>query len=352
MHLEPIMGWGENTGEIMGYREVADPGDSLATQLTNFTPAAPQVGSDNWGPVDPITKPFYIDGAVGTGQYDPYTGALTSAYVDKNGNRTFYDASGKPTTSVSLKSDGLFQDLLPAVIDLAPALLFTAGMTALGAGAGGSAASVGAGEAAGSGSLYDITSGVTFPTQGLSAGGSLEGLSTTGLLPGLESMGGAQGLSIGTAGGLLGEAGLATSLSSILGGMNPLTGQALGSALENLDTSILESAGIPASSLDSLKEAIKNNPNLIGQVGKALLAGGGIGSLASGLSALKDTSNIPAYKPAESMPTYSPEYYQQVQQYYNTYLPAKPANVATPLQQWYDTGYSPDSVTAKLFSGG
>lgn len=61
----------------------------------------------------------------------------------------------------------------------------------------------------------------------------------------------------------------------------------------------------------------------------------------------------PAYKPVDNMPTYSPEYFQQIQQYYNTYLPSTPRDVATPLQDWYSSGYEkPDSVTAKLFSGG
>ena len=58
------------------------------------------------------------------------------------------------------------------------------------------------------------------------------------------------------------------------------------------------------------------------------------------------------FRPADTMPMYSPEYYQQVQQYYNTYLPTMPRDVATPLQDWYSSGYEqPDSVTAKLFSG-
>lgn len=60
-----------------------------------------------------------------------------------------------------------------------------------------------------------------------------------------------------------------------------------------------------------------------------------------------------SFRPADTMPVYSPEYFQQVQQYYNTYLPSTPRDVATPLEQWYSSGYvEPDSVTAKLFSGG
>ena len=47
---------------------------------------------------------------------------------------------------------------------------------------------------------------------------------------------------------------------------------------------------------------------------------------------------------------YSPEYYQQLQQYYNAYMPTQPKDVATPLQQWYETEFTPDAgVTNKLF---
>ena len=60
-----------------------------------------------------------------------------------------------------------------------------------------------------------------------------------------------------------------------------------------------------------------------------------------------------SFRPTDTMPVYSPEYFQQIQQYYNTYLPSTPRDVATPLEQWYSNGYvEPDSVTAKLFSGG
>ena len=47
---------------------------------------------------------------------------------------------------------------------------------------------------------------------------------------------------------------------------------------------------------------------------------------------------------------FSPEYYQQLQQYYNAYMPTQPKDVATPLQKWYETKFTPDAgVTNKLF---
>ena len=43
--------------------------------------------------------------------------------------------------------------------------------------------------------------------------------------------------------------------------------------------------------------------------------------------------------PTQGAPTNTPEYYQAIQQFYNTYMPEVPRDVATPLQQWYDSKY-------------
>lgn len=43
--------------------------------------------------------------------------------------------------------------------------------------------------------------------------------------------------------------------------------------------------------------------------------------------------------PTQGVPQYGPDYYQAVQQYYNAYMPEMPRDVATPLQQWYETKY-------------
>lgn len=48
------------------------------------------------------------------------------------------------------------------------------------------------------------------------------------------------------------------------------------------------------------------------------------------------TSTGVATAPTQVMPTYTPEYYQQLQQYYNAYLPQTPRDVVGPLQQWYN----------------
>ena len=57
--------------------------------------------------------------------------------------------------------------------------------------------------------------------------------------------------------------------------------------------------------------------------------------------ALKQVTNKPSVGalPTQGVPTNSPEYYQAIQQYYNTYMPEQPRDVATPLQQWHDSKY-------------
>lgn len=43
----------------------------------------------------------------------------------------------------------------------------------------------------------------------------------------------------------------------------------------------------------------------------------------------------PFVSPTATVPVGNDDYYRAVQQYYNTYMPAAPRDVATPLQQWY-----------------
>ena len=43
--------------------------------------------------------------------------------------------------------------------------------------------------------------------------------------------------------------------------------------------------------------------------------------------------------PTQGVPTSSPEYYNAIQQYYNSYMPNAPRDVSGPLQQWYEGSY-------------
>jgi TorA maturation chaperone TorD len=50
------------------------------------------------------------------------------------------------------------------------------------------------------------------------------------------------------------------------------------------------------------------------------------------------------------MNPYDASYFQQVQQNYNRLFPTTPANVAGPLESWYQTKYVPDTtISNKLF---
>ena len=63
------------------------------------------------------------------------------------------------------------------------------------------------------------------------------------------------------------------------------------------------------------------------------------------------TTQAPAFQPLGTMSQYSPDYYQQIQNYYTGYMPNMPRDVATPLQQWYSQGYTgPDQYTQQAFA--
>lgn len=72
-----------------------------------------------------------------------------------------------------------------------------------------------------------------------------------------------------------------------------------------------------------------------------LLGGAGAGSALAGAGGGIGMGGVP---PSDTMigtttPQFGPDYYAAVQQYYNTYMPQTPRNVATPLQQWYENKF-------------
>lgn len=127
----------------------------------------------------------------------------------------------------------------------------------------------------------------------------------------------------------------------------------IAAGLDPLDAATLAQNSVmavtPTTSMwNEFQDYLKRNPDVLNALGKAALTGAAVSQIPSTAQAV--VPQIPAYKPADTMATYNPEYFQQVQQYYNTYLPSTPRDVATPLQDWYSSGYTqPDSVTAKLF---
>lgn len=128
----------------------------------------------------------------------------------------------------------------------------------------------------------------------------------------------------------------------IAAGLDPLD------AATYAQQAVLASGVAPTQGMwDEFTNYLKNNPSILNTLGSAAVLG------AAAQAPQPTVAPIPAFKPVDTMAAYSPEYYQQVQQYYNAYLPTAPRDVATPLQGWYGSEYTgPDSATAKLFSGG
>jgi len=73
------------------------------------------------------------------------------------------------------------------------------------------------------------------------------------------------------------------------------------------------------------------------QVGNVIKAGLGLAGTAGAVRAATGGTNAPMQAPTQGVPEYTPDYYQQLQQYYNSYLPQTPRDVVTPLQQWYNS---------------
>lgn len=129
--------------------------------------------------------------------------------------------------------------------------------------------------------IYDVNMAQTYPTS---------------VLPG--------------AGGLLSNAPPATSTTTaanVMTNAGATAGTAVGAGLTPGQISNLVKAGV----------------TLVGTTGAVRAATGG--------------SNAPMQTPTQGMPEYTPDYYQQLQQYYNSYLPQTPRDVVTPLQQWYNS---------------
>jgi hypothetical protein len=72
------------------------------------------------------------------------------------------------------------------------------------------------------------------------------------------------------------------------------------------------------------------------QISNLIKAGVGLAGTAGAVSAVGGGNNTPMQTPTQGVPTNDPNYYNQLQQYYNAYLPQTPRDVVTPLQQWYN----------------
>lgn len=138
--------------------------------------------------------------------------------------------------------------------------------------------------------------------------------------PALKSMGSGQGLTATTPKGAVGQLGLTpTGASPILGDPS--------SFINNpnvLGTSVVQAD--PAYAAAEAADKARNDAFL-----KAFQLGA-IGLM--GAPSMPITPTV-AYQQPNTMPVYTPEYFQAVQQNYNTMLPALPKDVISPLQEIY-----------------
>jgi hypothetical protein len=130
------------------------------------------------------------------------------------------------------------------------------------------------------------------------------------------------------------------------------------------DTAAVPTSGdtpeIPITAPSAPSSGLSNiSPSQIASLLKGVGLLGGLtaaGKLAGGIlpSASPSTPTIQAPTPISgtlsAMNPYDANYFQQVQQNYNRLFPSTPANVATPLQNWYQTKFTPDTnISNKLF---
>jgi hypothetical protein len=129
----------------------------------------------------------------------------------------------------------------------------------------------------------------------------------------------------------------------IAAGLDPVDAASLAN-----DAVISSAAAVPGT-FNDIKNYLLKNPDTLSSLGKLF----GLGAMSAAAPSAPTQAAIPVYKPANTMPQYSPEYFQQIQNYYTGYMPDMPRDVATPLQDWYSQGYaSPDAATAAQFPKG
>lgn len=74
------------------------------------------------------------------------------------------------------------------------------------------------------------------------------------------------------------------------------------------------------------------------QIANLIKAGAGLLGAGAAVNNMGGTGGVGAL-PTQGVPTGNQDYYNAIQQYYNAYMPAAPRDVATPLQNWYNSKY-------------
>ncbi len=116
--------------------------------------------------------------------------------------------------------------------------------------------------------------------------------------------------------------------TSVLPGAGGLLSNAPPAASTTTVANVMTNAGATAGTAAGLTP---------GQISNLVKAGVTLAGTTGAVKAATGGSNAPMQTPTQGMPEYTPDYYQQLQQYYNSYLPQTPRDVVTPLQQWYNS---------------
>ena len=166
-----------------------------------------------------------------------------------------------------------------------------------------------------------------------------------------------------------GVAGAENPTGTYKGGANYLSGMEETTATEGAGVAGADNpTGATVTVPDTVQEATKNltpkqayqlfrlGAGLFGGAGALTAAAKGLTGGAGALGGLMGSSMPSIQAPTPFTGTYSgmnpydASYFQQVQQNYNRLFPTTPANVAGPLESWYQTKYVPDTtISNKLF---
>jgi hypothetical protein len=84
------------------------------------------------------------------------------------------------------------------------------------------------------------------------------------------------------------------------------------------------------------------------QIANLIKAGLGLAGTVGAVNAVGGGNNTPMQTPTQGVPTSDPNYYNQLQQYYNAYLPQTPRDVVSPLQQWYEGKFNAAPVNTVM----
>lgn len=337
------------------------PVEQVESRITAVLPSLNPTVEQRWQDLGEAMVPQYF--VTGTNiQVDEPTYTELAAQSDSAGPRvsnpiTIYDAEKKGTHTYSPEgeymgfsysprdSGSLFGFVKEVVKGTAP--IWTA---ALAANAGSLFGNAGAGAAAATDASFLAADAAQLAAQGLSESAIAQVLSAPGYASsaaanlaasmaanGLDAATMTQQLNaLGTNTGLMSQTGSLADIAATGTGAVPATaaGTVTG-ALTNAAPAATTAGATTAANAATTGLTNAQVANLV-KGGLGLVAGGTVASAVDGALG-GGRANVPQQTPTQGMPTYSPEYYNQLQQYYNAYLPQTPRDVVSPLQQWYNS---------------